>query len=92
MTSAPAANPPEPLLTVDDLRVVFDTDEGVARALDGVSLSVSAGRTLGILGESGCGKSVTALSILRLITAPGRIAGGSIHYRGRNLLELSAGA
>jgi len=89
MTSVAAPSAQEPLLAVDDLHVVFDTDDGVARAVDGVSLSVAAGQTLGILGESGCGKSVTALSILRLITAPGRIAGGSIHFRGRNLLDLS---
>ena len=59
------------------------------RAVDGVSFAVPAGRTLGLLGESGCGKSVTALSILRLVTPPGRIVSGEILYRGRNLLELS---
>jgi peptide/nickel transport system ATP-binding protein len=78
-----------PLLDVRDLRTHFETDEGVARAVDGVSLAVEAGRTLGVLGESGCGKSVTALSILRLVAPPGRIVSGAIVYKGRDLLQLS---
>src|SRR5215467_10769288 len=77
------------LLEVRGLQTQFVTDSGVVRAVDGVSFAIDAGRTLGMVGESGCGKSVTALSILRLIPAPpGRIVGGEIRYEGRNLLEL----
>jgi peptide/nickel transport system ATP-binding protein len=77
-----------PLLEVDRLRTHFDTLAGTVRSVDGVSFTVNAGETLGIVGESGCGKSVTALSILRLVpTPPGRHA-GAIRYRGTNLLEL----
>jgi len=78
-----------PLLEVRDLHTYFETDEGVGRAVDGVSFSVSQGRTLGILGESGCGKSVTALSVLRLVAPPGRIVSGEIRYRGEDLLRRS---
>jgi oligopeptide transport system ATP-binding protein len=79
-----------PLLEVDDLRTHFFTREGVVRAVDGVSFSVEAGRTLGIVGESGCGKSVTALSIVRLLpTPPARIVSGSIRFDGRELTTLS---
>src|SRR6185369_14799728 len=60
-----------PLLEVRDLHTHFETDEGSGRAVDGVSFTVETGRTLGLLGESGCGKSVTALSILRLVAPPG---------------------
>ena len=77
------------LLQIRDLRTYFHTDDGVARAVDGVSFEIGEGETLGLVGESGCGKSVTALSILRLVDAPGRIEGGSILLRGRNLLELN---
>jgi peptide/nickel transport system ATP-binding protein len=74
---------------VQDLAVEFDTEAGRARAVDGVSFSVRAGQTLGIVGESGCGKSVTALSILRLLPQPmGRIVGGRILFRGRDLVGL----
>ncbi len=72
-----------------DLKTHFDTPEGLARAVDGVSFSVQPGETLGIVGESGSGKSVTALSILRLIPPPGRIAGGQILFEGTDLLSLS---
>ncbi|MFC7694273.1 ABC transporter ATP-binding protein [Paeniroseomonas aquatica] len=65
-------------LAIRDLAVRFESDQGVVRALDGVSLDLHAGRTLGVVGESGCGKSVTARSILRLIDRPGRISGGRI--------------
>jgi len=80
----------QPLLTVDRLAVEFDTDEGVVRAVDDLSFSVAPGETLGIVGESGCGKSVTALSIMRLLPQPmGSIAGGSISFQGQNLAGLS---
>ncbi len=85
MNGVPAA----PLLDVRDLHTHFETREGVARAVDGVSLTVASGRTLGILGESGCGKSITALSVLRLVPPPGRIVSGQIMYRGQDLLRLS---
>ncbi len=80
----------EVLLDVQDLSVEFDTEAGRARAVDGVSFSVRAGQTLGIVGESGCGKSVTALSILRLLPQPmGRIVGGRILFRGQDLVTAS---
>jgi peptide/nickel transport system ATP-binding protein len=79
-----------PLLAIEDLRTYFFTRDGVVRAVDGVSYSVRAGETLAVVGESGCGKSVTALSILRLIASPpGRIVGGTIRFQGGNLLEFS---
>ncbi|HKG95069.1 MAG TPA: ABC transporter ATP-binding protein [Gemmatimonadaceae bacterium] len=78
-----------PLLTVSDLRTYFYTGAGVARSVDGVSFSVEPRETLGVVGESGCGKSVTALSILRLIQRPGRIEpGGRIEFEGKDLLQL----
>ncbi len=77
------------LLRVEDLSVAFHTVQGVARAVDGVSFSLSAGKTLALVGESGCGKSVTAMSLLRLIpTPPGRITSGVVHFAGRELLTL----
>jgi oligopeptide/dipeptide ABC transporter ATP-binding protein len=80
------------LLEVQDLQTHFITDAGTVRAVDGVTLTVRKGETLGIVGESGCGKSVTALSVLRLIpNPPGRIVGGKILLEGRNLLELPEG-
>jgi peptide/nickel transport system ATP-binding protein len=80
----------EPLLAIEDLRTHFFTRDGVVRAVDGVSYSVGVGETLAVVGESGCGKSVTALSILRLVPSPpGRIVGGAIRFMGGNLLERS---
>ncbi len=81
---------PEVLLEVQDLRTYFHTRDGVAKAVDGVDLTVHKGEVLGLVGESGCGKSVTSLSIMRLIPSPGRIESGSIDFAGRNLLDLSA--
>jgi oligopeptide/dipeptide ABC transporter ATP-binding protein len=78
-----------PLLELQNLRTFFYTDAGVARAVDGVSFVVGAGETVGVVGESGCGKSVTALSILRLVRAPGRVEPGSaIRFDGRDLVTL----
>jgi oligopeptide/dipeptide ABC transporter ATP-binding protein len=78
------------LLQVKDLRTSFFTPEGEVRAIDGVSFEIGEGKTLGLVGESGCGKSVTSLSIMRLIPSPpGKIVGGEIFYRGRDLLKLN---
>jgi len=78
------------LIRVKDLRSSFFTPDGEVKAVDGVSLEIEEGKTLGLVGESGCGKSVTALSILRLIPSPpGRVVGGEIFYRGRDLLKLN---
>jgi peptide/nickel transport system ATP-binding protein len=79
----------EPLLEVKGLKTHFFTDEGVVRAVDGIDLTIHKGETLGVVGESGCGKSVTALSVMRLIPQPpGRIVQGQILYNGKNLLDL----
>jgi peptide/nickel transport system ATP-binding protein len=79
----------EPLLSVRDLTTAFHTEAGVLRAVDEVSFDVPAGRTLAVVGESGCGKSVTALSVMRLVPIPpGEIQGGRIDFSGKNLLEL----
>jgi oligopeptide/dipeptide ABC transporter ATP-binding protein len=81
----------QPLLEVADLRVHFRTDAGVVRAVDGVSFRIGEGETLGLVGESGCGKSVTAYAILQLLAAPPALyAGGEIRFRGENLLALDA--
>ncbi|HZS81609.1 MAG TPA: ABC transporter ATP-binding protein [Stellaceae bacterium] len=86
---ASAATSGRPLLDVRELRTHFATDEGEFRAVDGVSFSLAAGQTLGIVGESGCGKSVTSLSIMGLVPQPpGRIAGGEIIFEGTDLLRL----
>ncbi len=78
------------LLRISDLRVYFHTDNGLVQAVDGVSLQITAGETLGLVGESGCGKSVTAYSILKLLPVPpAEYAGGEINFRGENLLALS---
>ncbi len=79
----------EPLLRIENLRTHFRSEEGTVRAVDGVSFDVGAGETVGLVGESGCGKSVTALSIMRLVSdPPGRIESGSIYWEGRDLLGL----
>ncbi len=93
----PSSDPPSlassAVLEVDRLQTHFFTPAGVVRAVDGVSYSVQSGETLGVVGESGCGKSVTALSILRLVSSPpGRIVDGAIRFQGTNLLELSESA
>jgi len=78
------------LLQVQNLQTSFFTPEGEVRAVDGVSFEIGEGKTLGLVGESGCGKSVTSLSIMRLISSPpGEIVGGEIYYRGRDLLKLN---
>ncbi len=80
----------EELLRVEDLKTYFFTHEGTVKAVDGVTFSINKGETLGLVGESGCGKSVTALSIMRLIQSPpGKIVGGKIILEGKNLLDLS---
>ncbi|MFQ6019471.1 MAG: ABC transporter ATP-binding protein [Dehalococcoidia bacterium] len=80
----------EPLLQVKDLRTYFYTEEGVVKAVDGVSYDLEEGEVLGLVGESGCGKTVSALSILRLIpNPPGRIVAGEIRFNGQDLLTLS---
>ncbi|MFQ5381400.1 MAG: ABC transporter ATP-binding protein [Dehalococcoidia bacterium] len=82
-----------PLLEVKDLRTYFYTQEGTVRAVDGTSYSVDEGQTLGLVGESGCGKSVSALSILRLIPQPpGKIVSGEVNFQGRDLLKLDEDA
>ena len=79
------------VLEVNNLRTHFFTHEGVIKAVDGVSFSVEKGKTLGLVGESGCGKSVTAMSITRLISAPGRIVAGEVLLNGRDLTTLDEG-
>lgn len=76
------------MLDVQGLKTYFYTEDGVVKAVDGVDLKVKRGETVGIVGESGCGKSVTSLSVMRLISAPGRIVEGRIIFDGVNLLEL----
>ena len=79
-----------PLLEVKNLKTQFNTDGGVVKAVDGVSFDIQAGETLGLVGESGCGKSVSAMSIMRLIPyPPGQIVDGEILFEGRDLLALS---
>jgi peptide/nickel transport system ATP-binding protein len=81
---------PAPLLEIEGLKTHFFTRDGIVRAVDGVSFSVGPGETLAVVGESGCGKSVTSLSVLRLIASPpGRIVEGRITFQGQDLLQLS---
>ena len=77
------------VLQVKNLKTYFFTDEGVVKAVDDVSFTVPKGKTLGLVGESGCGKSVTAMSIARLVSPPGRIVGGQILLNGHDLLSMS---
>ena len=81
----------DPLLDIKNLKTFFYTEEGVVRAVDGVDLRVYPGEIVGLVGESGCGKSVTSLSIMRLISTPGKIAEGEIWFDGKNILNLSQG-
>ncbi len=86
----PWGAPDGTLLEISELKTHFITRDTVRRAVDGVSFKIERGRSLGLVGESGCGKSVTALSIMRLVPSPpGRIVGGAIRYKGTNLLDLS---
>jgi oligopeptide/dipeptide ABC transporter ATP-binding protein len=80
---------PEKLLEIKNIRTYFYTEEGVVKAVDEVSFDIYKNEVLGLVGETGCGKSVTALSILRLVREPGKIIDGSIKYKGENLLDLS---
>ena len=83
-------NDKEILLEVKDLRTYFKTDNGILKAVDGVSFVVHEGETVGLVGESGCGKSVTNLSIMRLVPSPpGKIVGGEVIYRGTDIMKLS---
>jgi oligopeptide/dipeptide ABC transporter ATP-binding protein len=77
------------LLEIKDLRTYFQTRAGLVRSVDGVSFHLDRGELLGLVGESGCGKSITALSIMRLVAPPGKIAGGEILFDGRDLLKLA---
>ncbi len=79
----------ETLLEVRNLKTYFYTEDGVVKAVDGVDFTVGRGEVLGLVGESGCGKSVTSLSIMRLIGVPGKVVEGEIIFEGRNLLELT---
>jgi oligopeptide/dipeptide ABC transporter ATP-binding protein len=93
LTPKPAAAPDAaPLLAVRGLKTQFFTEDGIVPAVDGIDLEIAGGETLGLVGESGCGKSVTGLSLLRLVSPPGRIVGGEIRFRGENLLALPEAA
>lgn len=82
-------NNKQPLLDVQNLKTYFFTEDGIVKAVDGVDLKVHPGEVLGLVGESGCGKSVTSLSIMRLIGIPGKVVEGEIFFEGRDLLKLS---
>src|SRR6202051_3853131 len=81
-----------PLLSVEGLQTHFPTSRGVLRAVDRVSFTIGRGEVLGLVGESGCGKSVTSLSIMRLVPPPGRIAAGRVLFEGEDLLAKDAEA
>ena len=78
------------LLEVKNLQTHFHTDKGLIRAVDGVDFVINENETLGVVGESGCGKSVTALSVMQLLDVNGKVANGEIDFRGENLLNKSA--
>ena len=78
----------EPILRIEDLKTQFFTSRGVVHAVDGVSLHVDEGETVAVVGESGCGKTITALSILRLVPEPGKIVSGKILFKGQNVVEM----
>jgi len=82
-------NNTQPLLEIKNLKTYFFTEDGTVRAVDGVDIEVYPGEVLGIVGESGCGKSVTSLSVMRLIGQPGQVVNGEIFFDGKNLLDLS---
>ncbi|MBM3546681.1 MAG: ABC transporter ATP-binding protein, partial [Alphaproteobacteria bacterium] len=85
-----AAGAGAPLLSIEDLHVHFVTSRGVVRAVEGVNYRVNKGEIVAVVGESGCGKSVTALTVMRLLAQPaGRVVGGRILFEGRDLLKLS---
>lgn len=84
-----SSNNKQPLLDIKNLKTYFYTEDGVVKAVDGVDFSVYPGEVMGLVGESGCGKSVTSLSIMRLIGIPGKVVDGEIFFEGRNLLTLS---
>ena len=84
-----ADNNNELLLKVSDLKTCFFTEDGVVKAVDGVDFDVKRGEILGLVGESGCGKSVTVLSVMRLVGVPGRIVSGEVSFENRDLLKLS---
>ena len=77
------------LLDVEALSTQFDSGDGVVRAVDRLSLTIAPGETLGLVGESGCGKSVTALSVMRLLPKNGRVVTGSVRFNGQELVSLS---
>ncbi|MGN6756644.1 MAG: ATP-binding cassette domain-containing protein, partial [Thermomicrobiales bacterium] len=83
-----SATTSEPLLTVNNLKTQFFTQDGVVKAVNGVSFQLLPGETLGIVGESGCGKSITAMSLMRLIpTPPGKIVDGQVIFQGKDILK-----
>ena len=86
----PSNQSEQALLRVRDLKVHFRTDDGILHAVDGVDLHINRGETLGVVGESGCGKSVTAMTIMKLLAMPpGFIAGGEILFEGRDLVKAT---
>jgi len=89
MSSRSMAKSNETILEVKDLKTYFYTEDGVVKAVDGVDFSVKKGEVLGLVGESGCGKSVSSFSILRLVTPPGKVVGGKITFEGKDILKLS---
>jgi len=89
MSVTPATQTRDTILEVKNLKTYFFTEDGVVKAVDGVDFSVKAGEVLGLVGESGCGKSVSSFSILRLVGVPGKIVEGEIFFEGQDILKLS---